>query len=486
MNLIKYILLWVIVIGTFTLCTKEDEPLIIEIQPHVRFNFLTDNNNEPLEFPALNALDIPKSRYENTSIKTLKIPVILSSSTLSEVVNVDYSVNGTINSADFNITPVQLSFNGNQLSDTLYVKFNKRLTENDSIVLKIDNVSDTSIKIGSLNSLQKNDSFTITFNEIELTYSFNTNRKEISGNINESFDFSVLFKNGFIPSDIENVDVFSQPNTFDYTITKKANTKEDEIEFTLTVNENIADEVSLDAFLNLLEIPNYLKGANQSLQINKPIKIDRDGNPAVNFYNISDPFFRLRGEYWRPDTDNPGSCEWFATNIFSVPVIVDKTNPNGIFISDNGTPNDENDDIYHHRFKIGFKSPTGLGINVFAIRSLIDGESSISPGLNLDEAVEFFPLNGNSTTEGTMAVVSQNLIIIRTSDDKAFSIPISGVGTYKLIDASTNVWQMKFEITYDFSQVNGTIITLPMFYNNSPGQPEPALVNNQCYEEIQL
>ena len=131
-------------------------------------------------------------------------------------------------------------------------------------------------------------------------------------------------------SEIENIPLFSAPSTFKYTIEKKPITKEDEVEFTFKVNENLAEDSSLDTSLSLVEIPNYVKGINNFLDINKPIKVDRDGVPVINFYNLNNPFYRLFGEYWRPDNDIPGSCEWFSTSVFPKPVIVDKDHKNGI------------------------------------------------------------------------------------------------------------------------------------------------------------
>lgn len=490
MKVIKQVYITFIVLLIFSCENEDDKRFGSENTAFVRFFLLVDNNNNVLEFPEKNGGLVAKSNYDKDNLKTLKIPVALTATTLQNTVNVSFetSVNGLDN---YTISPANsLSFNNDKRIDTIFIKLNERwdLSKNPQIKLTLTDISDANISLGFPNEQVSNKELIIGFKETEFSYLFNTSRKEINGNINESFDFSVLFPNGFIPSEINNIPLFSQPSTFNYTIVKKPITKDNEIEFTLTVNEKINDDVDLNAFLNLLDIDNYKKGANQSLQINKPIKIDREGNPAANFYNLQTPNYRLRGERWRADDDNPGSCEWFSTNVFSVPVIVDKNDPNGIFISDNGTPNDDSDDIYHHRYKIGFSSSTGIGVNVFGIRNLINGESSRSPGLTLLESIEFFPLNGNSTTEGKMTVISQNLILIRIADDKAFSVPISGVGTYKVIDTSANVWQMNFEITYDFSQINGTIITLPMVYNNLPGQPEPALPNNTCYEddEIQL
>ncbi|PHR89251.1 MAG: hypothetical protein COA80_17320, partial [Leeuwenhoekiella sp.] len=58
-------------------CTNDDvsnqEPK--EFTPFLRFNFLVNSNNEPLVYPQVVANRLPLSTYDNTSLKTLKIPV---------------------------------------------------------------------------------------------------------------------------------------------------------------------------------------------------------------------------------------------------------------------------------------------------------------------------------------------------------------------------------------------------------------------------
>ena len=64
-------------------------------------------------------------------------------------------------------------------------------------------------------------------------------------------------------------------------------------------------------------------------------------------------------------------CEWANSSVFPKPVVVTKDNVNGFLYSNNGTPNDESDDIYHHKYKLGFVGNFApVGTNPFAFRNL--------------------------------------------------------------------------------------------------------------------
>ena len=131
----------------------------------------------------------------------------------------------------------------------------------------------------------------------------------------------------------------------------------------------------------------------------------------------------------------------------------------------------------------------GRTTNPFALKNLLIGESSDnSAGLNIIEALEFFPDDGNSETFGTVSVVSQNLIIVRRTDGKSYNVPILGTGTYKVLDIAANLWRIDIDVTFDFSEINGTVKTLPYVYFNLPLQPEPEVPINidACFEPIQI
>jgi hypothetical protein len=489
MKVIKNILLLIIAIQ-FISCEKEDDKRFTqENQSFVRFFLLVASNNEVLEFPEKDGNLVAASSYAKDNLKTLKIPVAITAAKINNPVTISFSTS-VIGLSNYTITPENsLTFTNEKRIDTIYIKVNKNwdLTKNPQIKLTLTESSNTAVFIGIPNENIPNNELNISFKETVFPYFFNINRKEIEGINQESFDFKVLFPNGFIASEIENIPLFSAPSTFKYTIEKKPITKEDEVEFTFKVNENLAEDSSLDTSLSLVEIPNYVKGINNFLDINKPIKVDRDGVPVINFYNLNDPFYRLFGEYWRPDNDIPGSCEWFSTSVFPKPVIVDKDHKNGFLFSDNGTPNDASDDVYHHRYKLGFVGNFApIGTNPFAIKNLFEGERNDSPGLTLPEAIEFFPKNGNSTSEGIVNVISQRIIIVRSSDLKAFTLPISGSGIYELVDSSSNLWKITLEVYVDATSINGEIVKRDYILYNNRNYPDPDPLTTNCPTVISL
>lgn len=488
MKVIKNIL-FVFITLLFLSCEKEDDKRFTgEEGSFVRFFLLVDNNNNVLEFPEKNGGLVATANYKKDNLKTLKIPVVITTKNLKNPVEVTFS-NTVRGLSNYTITPSEkIIFTKQKQIDTIYIKVNENwdLNNNPEIKLSLTNSSDNSISLGLPNNNLSNKDITINFTETNFSYSFDINRKEIEGVNQESFNFKVIFQNGFLVDDIENIALFSAPSTFNYTIERKPITKEDEVEFTFKVNENLADDTSLDTFLTLVDIPNYIKGANNFLQINKPIKIDREGTPVTNFYNLSNPFYRLFGEYWRYNTSDM-ICDWRSTSVFPKPVIVNKDNANGFLYSDNGTPNDESDDIYHHKYKLGFVGNfPPVGTNPFALRNLFNNASVESPGFNITEAIEFFPKDGNNPSEGIVNLVSQRLVLLRRTDDKAFNVPISGTGTYKLIDVTSNLWKIEMEILLDCTEINGEIVTRNYILYNNRNYPDPDPINVPCPTEIDL
>jgi hypothetical protein len=487
MKVIKHILFLGIIL-LFLNCEKEDDKLFSNENSFVRFFLLVDNNNNVLEFPEKNGGLIAKTTYSKDNLKTLKVPVAITTGTIKNNIQIGFetAVSGLSN---YTIFPVNsLSFTNEKRVDTIFIKVNENwdLSKNPQIKLTLLNSSDSSIAIGMPNETNSNKELIINFTETSFSYSFNINRKEIEGTNQESFDFKVVFPNGFVKADIENSSLFSKPSTFNYSIIRKPIVKENEVEFSFILNENLPEDSSFDTSLTLVDIPNYVKGINKFLDINKPIKIDRTGNPIVHFYNLSNPFYRLFGEYWRYDS-NDLVCEWANTSVFPKPVVVTKNNPNGFLFSNNGTPNDESDDIYHHKFKLGFVGNSApIGTNPFSLRNLFNGASVESPGFNLTEAIEFFPKNGNSTTEGIVNVITQRIVIISRTSGTAFNVPISGTGTYKLVNSSSNLWKIELEILVDCSEINGEIITINYILYNNSNYPDPNPINTSCPRVINL
>ncbi|WP_166383269.1 hypothetical protein [Polaribacter sp. 11A2H] len=485
MNHTKIIIALTIIVGLIFACSETEDNSALTIPSFVRFNFLTNSNNEPLVYPEVNSGVIPITTFKNSSINTLKIPVTLTSYTLKETVTVDYSVSSSEDNNVFNIKPTnQVSFQNNQLTDTIYVDFNERWTTEQNIVLNLKSVSDASINIGNINSEAPNDTFTINLGTIETSYTFPENRIEITGEMGEEIDFDVNFPNGYFSSEIENENIFNFLNGFDYTLTPlNLGKNKTSITYRLTLNEAINnDDVLYQTIITLNDTENYNATGNKNLQIVKPIKTSRDNaiNIASNFYDLSNSFHRTYVEHWN-DFNEDGICAWQSTFAFTYPVVVDATNPNAVLYDDMATV-DTSDDIYHHAFQIGFDSPiattttNSFNLKRYFTNSATDRASS--PGFNITPAIEFFPENGTSTTNGTILVIPQ-FLSISGKNGNSYAFAISGEGTYQEI--SNGIFELKFKLNITNDEVfGGTITSEYRLYNTSNYTDPENITTTNC------
>lgn len=488
MNLIKTFA--IVMIASLTAsCSKDDYKLGSDIDPFVRFNFLVKSDNTPLVYPAVNGNLLPQSSYTNSAIRTLKIPVALTAHSLKDAVTVNFSIaSSTGNTDSFKINPAsELVFQGAKLTDTIFISFDKRWTADQSITLKLESVSDPNIHIGNLNTEHLNDTFKIDLAEVSTNYTFPVNQYIIKGEIGEKFDFKVNFPNGYFPSELENLDIFKSENDFEYSLTHDAfEADKNSVNYHFTLLEDLQnDDISFISTIDLVGTTNYRATGNTSLTIEKPIKTPRDieSNPASKFYDLSNSFYLTYGEHW---FDRSGTCAWQTFNAFTFPVVVTKNNPNAILYSDKGTT-DPNDDVYHDAFKIGFNVASGTNtVNSFGLKRWFSNENNsaaVSPGFNIKSALEFFPENGNSKTQGSVLVNRQTLTI-GVDKDHTHAIVISGEGTYKEISAGL------FEISFELKLTNeklfgGTVSTQYRMYNNRV-YPKPAALNIDCPKEVTL
>lgn len=489
MNRIKILSLLVAAAALLSSCSKDDYRLDSTVDPFVRFNFLTTSAGVPLEYPAVSTSTVPLSSYENKSVKTLKIPVALTHTNLKSAVSASFSaVSSSNDNESFTVNPVnELVFQGTKLTDTIFVSFNKRWTENQSITLKLETISDPNIHIGNLNTTYPNNSFKIDLGTIATNYTFPVNRIVIKGEAGETVDFKVNFPNGFFPSEIDNLEIFKFLDGFNYSLSHDPyGDNRSSITYHLTLLENIQnDDVYYESSISLVNTGNYTATGNTILQIVKPIKSTRDvnANPASKFYDLSNQFYLTYGETW---FDKSGTCAWQAYNAFTFPVVVTKDHENAILYSDKGTTN-PNDDVYHDAFRIGFNVASGTNTtNSFNLKRWFSNESTTaanSPGFNITSALEFFPANGNSKTEGNVLVIPQYITITGTNKN-SHSIAISGSGTYKEISSGL------FEITFELKLTNeelfgGTVTAQYRMYNNKT-YPKPAALSIECPKEVAL
>lgn len=488
MNLIKIFSLFTIALLLGS-CSKDDYKLGSGVDPFLRFNFMVSTSNVPLEYPAVSAIIVPQSTYKNSSVKTLKVPVALTANSLKGPVTATFSaVSSNGDNESFTVNPVnKLVFEGSKVTDTIFVSFDKRWTANQSINLKLETVSDPEIHIGNLNSTYPNDTFKIDLETITTNYTFPVNQYLIKGEIGGTFDFKVNFPNGFFPSEIENASIFKFQNGFEYSLTHDDfGDNRNSITYHFTLLEDIQnDDARYESKITLVNIPNYNATGSINLTIVKPIKSPRDlqAYPASKFTDPTNAFYLTYGEHW---FNNNGNCTWQTFNALTFPVVVTKDNENAILYSDKGTAN-PNDDVYHDAFKIGFNVATGTNtVNSFGLKRWFSNESAsaaISPGFNITSALEFFPENGNSKTQGTVLVIPQDLTI-GSSATNTHIIAISGEGTYKEISAGL------FEISFELKLTNdklfgGTVTTQYRMYNNRV-YPKPTALSIPCPKEVTL
>ncbi|GGF04910.1 hypothetical protein [Flavobacterium limi] len=487
----KIIALLSIVTVLFHSCSKDDYKLDSRsVDPFVRFNFLTTSAGVPLEYPKVNTALLPVNTFENKSVKTLKVPVTLTSSTLKSPVTVNFSsvTSGDVNTYSMN-PESQLVFEGNKLTDTIFVSFDQRWKDKQTITLKLENASDPLVHIGNLNTQAPHNIFTITLGDAATSYTFPENQFFIKGVVGEKIDFRVNFPNGFIPSEIENLEIFSFLNGFDYSLTHDDyGNNRSSINYHLTLLENLSNEdVRYQTKITLKTTPNYIANGNTSLTIVKPEKSTRDvlANPASKFYNLSNTNNLTYGVNW---FERGGACVWQSFNVQTFPVVVTKDNQNALLYSDKGTAN-PNDDIYHDAFKIGFNVVAGTNtVNSFNLKRWFPNASTtaaISPGFNIKSALEFFPENGNSKTNGIVLVIPQDITIGTSgANAKSYSIAIEGEGTYQQI--SPDLFEISFELKLTNVELFGGTVTSKYKIYNKNTFPTVTPLDEPCRKAIDL
>jgi hypothetical protein len=475
-------------IALFSSCSKDDYNLDNTLDPFVRFNFLVRSNNVPLEYPEVSTSLVPVDKYENKSVKTLKIPVSLTTRSLKDKVTVNFSATTSGDANSFSVLPSnELVFEANKLTDTIFLSFDKRWNENQTITLKLENVSDPSINIGNINTAAPNAIFTVNLGEINTTYTFPTNSILIKGETGERVDFKLNFPNGFIPDEIESLSLFTFVNGFDYTLTRDDFAADrSAINYHLTLLENLSnDDIRYQTNITINAAGQYIANGNTTLQIIKPEKSDRDvqANPASKFYDLSNTFNQTYGVNW---FDRGGTCAWQSFSTLTFPVVVTKDNPNAILYSDKGTAN-PNDDVYHDAFKIGFNVVSGSNtVNSFGLKRWFSNESNSaanSPGFNITSALEFFPANGNSKTNGNVIVIPQFITIAGTNGN-SYSIAIEGEGTYSEISAG--LFEISFILKLTNDKLFGGTVTSPCKIYNKNTYPTVAPISEPCRKEIPL
>lgn len=487
-----HILLFLIVVGA---CEEHNREIYTNSDGRfVRFNFMVDKNELPVNPKEINPNASVVSFYEHKLKQDILIPVSITSEPLSNEVKVYYSVETIGDYSGATISPLHvLTYNGTQLNDTIKVEFTERWDANNtSLLFKIDSVSDAEIEIGIPGNKDKHAQFEIQLSQLYLNYSFQANNNiEIVGSDCEEVQFEILFPDGFFASELKNKEIFSVlESNFMFNIhTLPLDSATDRITAVLTLEENIdIDAFSFKTVLQLNTLENYNLAGNNKLTITKPERVFRNNavNTASNFYNLKDGLYRTYGETWM-DYNKDDTCEWRSYNTFTYPVVVASTHPNAILYDDKGTT-DTNDDVYHHAFRIGFNSPNlGRTTNSFNLKRLLANnytDSDLSPGFNISEALEFYPTNGTSKTDGLVRVIAQDLVISSKSPYTSYTISISGDGEYHEI--ADGIFEISFELRiYNETLFGGTRATKFKLYN-TPDYEDPENLSDGCFMPVNL
>lgn len=462
----------------------------------VRFFFMVDPDNKPLEYPAIEPGIPSQDSYvkDNLASRTLKIPVALTATPLSQPVEVSFStqISGLTN---IDITPSNVfTFAGSQVTDTLYVTFNEPWDTalNPNIKFELTDSSLPDLDLGMPNATNDGKSFEIGFQDFEYTYQLGSpSRIDVVGDQGEQHIIQIEFPNGFNPADVDGVALLQETQSnYNYTLTQLPINSDTTVEYLFEIASDFtANDILYKTSFALNQLPGYNLSGLQNISLIRDLISPRDVtlNTAAQFYDTSNPFYRIYGLNWM-DFNEDGICEWRDFNTFSIPIEVPENDPNAILGNDMGTT-DPSDDIYYHAFRIGFLPPTTNTTNSFNLRRWFTNEStsaSISPGFNVVPALEFYPDNGTSATSGQVQVIEQTIQIGTTASNGGVTefITISGSGTYTQISPGV------FDIELTFNATNnrlfgGTRVAKYHFYNTN-SFTDPALLTESCFTPIAL
>jgi hypothetical protein len=495
----KYILLLsclLIVLG----CEKEERPAYSnELGQFVRFFLQVEDDGKLINAGEVDLSLTVTDSFQQQTVQTLFIPVAITSEPLKENVEVYFSIDTLGTYTDFVITPEGiLNFSGTDLIDTISLDYLSRwdASVENKITFTLDAVSDDSIHLGNLNSIEPNTTLTVNLEELYLRYNFPlTNAIEILGEIGETLLVKVEFPDGFFPSEIGDTElVIPDFSEFDYTLEQLPYTDDaKEIVYQFTLNEALDDDkTTYRAGFLLAELQDYHLAGYSSFSITKPENIQRDIslNPAGHFYNLGDAFYRTYGETWM-DYNEDDTCAWTAFNQFTYPVVVSADHPNAIVADDMGTQ-DPNDDIYHHAFRVGFNSPNeGRTTNSFNLKRWFKNnysDADESPGFNIPQALEFYPDNeGTSATGGVVKVIPQDLIISGKLGDGSLvthTISIEGEGEY--FEISDGIFEISLEFRATNMDIFGGTQTVKYRMYNTSTYDDPVDRMDDCFTPMDL
>lgn len=478
---------WVVLLLVALTFSCQYEDRFVQSPSFVRFSMLVDNNGVLLSFPAVRPGLVDVNTYTHRSTQTIKIPIQLSGPTRSTPLEVFFDVSHEGDFNEYLVTPQSsITLAPGQFVDSLSIQFNERWTQADVniIKLRITHTSDPELRIGWPNAVNRMDEISIVLGDLTVNrYRFVQSFLEL-GNSQATPMFSVRYDQ---PVTMDEVQAFEWFNAnfqmislcdgmgavFDYTISLVPwDGAQNVVNYQINI-PNLPNEESLLRLTLLEDIPGFLLFGNAELSVHRPAAVNRQGDVASHWYNVSDPLHRTWGRAWYFDQAQ-GICRWSSFSAFTVPVSVPANSP-----MNNGQG--------WHRFRIGFVGPNApIGTNPFDFRRFYENASVSSPAFNIPQVIDFFPSGGNSTTQGTVKILPQTLIFQR-SNGTQISVPICGGGTYHW-DAPTQRWIMYLEIRCDETEINGqnNVIRQMFIYSNNLNNTTPPNLNVPCSNRISL
>lgn len=465
-------------------CQDDDDALPMFDQDFVRFSFFVNNNNEPFVFPQQAQNVLERSSFNFQKRDTLRIPVVLTSRDLSAPVSVSFESSlMNIASEDVSILPENqaLQFSSARPSDTIYIVPKRRFSEaNDArIMLELTESSNESILLGYPRENNRLDRFEIILlPTAPVVYTLEEKSISFEGVEGETHQLRVLFDQLVSPEEVEGISFlegeFAQfvcddglQITYDFELNKQDFVGDSRsLVYVFEVLQDVQNfSSSLNIRLQNVANDNFVRTGNSLVNISKTVNtIEREGDIAKDWYNVSTNFHLTYGRAWYFNENN-NQCRWQTFQAFTRPVEV----PAGSEF-DNGQG--------FHKYKIGFRNiianPQGniIGTNPFNFRRFYDGASTLSPAYNLTEAIEFFPNPEDNGATGVVSVISQTLVFL-VGDDQ-IQVPICGSGTYQF-NQTLNVWEMFVTIIADETEINGNSFVekhLFIYSSNVAGNPE--------------
>lgn len=457
-------------------CSSEEEQYFD--QNFVRFSLRVTTTNE-LDYIKANARETEE--YTHSVLNSLKIPVLRSAVDIGKELEIDFSTTISGNFRGIEVSPKdKVTIAAGKVSDTITVSFKGIWKESDlaSITLKMNALSDPNVSIGWPRSSKKMDQLNIKLGSPKpVTFTFEKNLYEVNGSMSGAVQIPIVFSQILSKQLLEQIEVLKVTTEalsscqFGGTLAKFSIVKippldqGNKLVYLLQFSEPLDQNTKLVLTLDTIGTGFTNGSITQTTVIKSSIQLSTD-DPAKNWYDVADGFYRTYGKAWYKDPIT-GECRWSTFNTFTKPVVVPSGHPNA------------NSSAFH-RFRIAFLGNNlPIGTNPFDFRRFYSGASVESPAYNIEQAIEFIP-DGN-TGSGIVRIIPQTLLFLKTSKFPVLKIPVCGSGTYSY-DSNKKRWQMFIAVVSDETELGGpsTVSRYMYIYNNNIDATNPTDLTVPC------